>query len=262
MKQKFFSKKFLAKVFVVQVFCLGFLVFVPTVVYGGTYTLKVPLPSMATIEINAFGTAIATYISAWYKFVIATIGVLATVMIMAGGFIWLTAGGNQSQISTAKDWITGAFAGMVIALLSYTVLEILNPSLVNFKPLAITPVIKEDVEFSGICCYKTLGTTSPVGKDGKCIDGVTTKCTVNQACIAGEGCVDKSKEGCCKITYLKQTASSTGLGTKTIECNTVMTEDVCKNKSNQVVGVVQSVEYKMYQNQAKFCINVFPEECK
>jgi hypothetical protein len=98
------------------------------------------------------GLWIAKYIQAWYTFVVAGVGILAVVMIMGGGLIWLTAGGRANQISTAKDWIMGAVIGLILALMGYTLLDILNPNLVTFKSLSISE-IGEDVALNIAECY-------------------------------------------------------------------------------------------------------------
>ncbi len=85
---------------------------------------------------------IAQYITALYKFGVGAAAVLAVVMIMVGGFIWLTAGGNQERVTAAKGYITGALIGLVVALGSYSVLKVVNPSLVFFTPLKI-PMVKK-----------------------------------------------------------------------------------------------------------------------
>ncbi|MBI5621731.1 M15 family metallopeptidase [Candidatus Falkowbacteria bacterium] len=91
---------------------------------------------------------IAEFIGALYKFGMTAVGVLAVIMIMVGGFIWLTAGGNQENIGTAKGYITGAIIGLIIALGSYTVLKIVNPALVNLKPIKILYVAYEPLDIT------------------------------------------------------------------------------------------------------------------
>jgi len=159
-----------------------------------SFKLQVDIPG-AKLSDKVTGTLLANYIKAWYKFAIATAGILATVMIMAGGLIWLTAGGNASGISRAKDWISNAVIGLVLALLSYTLLEILNPSLVTLQ--SITPDFITGIEFKQAsdseeqkqeevnkkvgawCCSSVDGGQRP--DSGKCPSGYTS-------CNEGERC--------------------------------------------------------------------------
>jgi len=85
---------------------------------------------------------IGEYIAGIYKYAIGIVGILAAVVLMIGGVIWITAGGNASRIGEAKAWIAASISGLVIALCSYTILYYVNPSLVNFNPLKITMVQK------------------------------------------------------------------------------------------------------------------------
>jgi|GEM_PF-3119010 hypothetical protein len=87
---------------------------------------------------------IGEYISAIYKYAIGIVGILATVVMMIGGLIWLTAGGNQTRIGEAKSWITASVSGLVIALCSYLILYQINPELINLKPIKVAVVIKGD----------------------------------------------------------------------------------------------------------------------
>lgn len=92
-------------------------------------------------------TLIGEYISAIYKYAIGIVGILAAVVLMIGGVIWLTAGGNQTRISEAKAWIGASLTGLIIALSSYMILATINPDLVNFKP-----IVMPEVENQNGCC--------------------------------------------------------------------------------------------------------------
>ena len=85
---------------------------------------------------------IGEYVAGIYKYAIGIVGILAAVVLMIGGVIWITAGGNASRIGEAKAWIAASLSGLVIALCSYTILYYVNPSLVNFNPLGIKIVEK------------------------------------------------------------------------------------------------------------------------
>ncbi len=71
------------------------------------------------------------YLNAWYKFVVGVVGILATVIMMWGGFKWLTSRGNAAAIGDAKDRIWSAVIGLVLVFLSYNILFIINRQLVN-----------------------------------------------------------------------------------------------------------------------------------
>jgi hypothetical protein len=79
------------------------------------------------------GDSIGQYINSIYKYAIGVVGILATIVIMIGGLIWITSMGNAQRVSSAKDWIGSALTGLALAMFSYTLLYIINPDLVNFK---------------------------------------------------------------------------------------------------------------------------------
>ncbi|MDD4333313.1 MAG: D-alanyl-D-alanine carboxypeptidase family protein [Patescibacteria group bacterium] len=85
---------------------------------------------------------IGEYIAGIYKYAIGIVGILAAVVLMWGGIVWLTAGGNQQRIGDAKSWITASISGLIIALSSYLILYQINPALVNYQPLVITIIEK------------------------------------------------------------------------------------------------------------------------
>lgn len=129
---------------------------------------------------------IAKYIRAIYKYAIGIVGILATVVMMLGGIMWLTAGGNQTRIGEAKAWITASISGLVIALCSYLILATVNPALVNFNVSPVEEVINKPEGDAIYCCAfdKALG----VGDDGgwgyrNCSKKYSTK----EDCIKGEG---------------------------------------------------------------------------
>lgn len=80
---------------------------------------------------------IAEYIKGVYKYGFGIGGILAAIMLMAGGLIWLISGGDASRITKAKDLILGSIVGLMILSTSYIILTFINPELVNLKPLKI-----------------------------------------------------------------------------------------------------------------------------
>ncbi|MDP3900427.1 MAG: pilin [bacterium] len=51
--------------------------------------------------------------------IIGFLGIIAVVLIIAGGFMWMTAAGNDDKISTAKKMMTAGVAGLVILLAAF-----------------------------------------------------------------------------------------------------------------------------------------------
>jgi hypothetical protein len=72
------------------------------------------------------------YLDSLYKFGISITGILAIFMIALGAFAYIvTSAGNASKMLDAKEKITNALIGLVIALTAYLFLYVINPDLVG-----------------------------------------------------------------------------------------------------------------------------------
>ncbi|MEI6575097.1 MAG: pilin [Bacteroidota bacterium] len=78
-------------------------------------------------------TYIGQYVSAFYNYAMGIVGILAVIVLMIGGIIWLTSAGNPSKITQAKDLMIGSITGLVSLLISWILLNTVNPDLIKFK---------------------------------------------------------------------------------------------------------------------------------
>lgn len=53
------------------------------------------------------------------KFALSFLGILAVILILIGGFKWMTAGGNDDQVAEAKKWMYSGVVGLLIILAAY-----------------------------------------------------------------------------------------------------------------------------------------------
>lgn len=51
------------------------------------------------------------------------LGVIAVVIILMGGFKWMTAGGNEEKVTKAKSTLTKAIIGLIIIVSAYAIWE-------------------------------------------------------------------------------------------------------------------------------------------
>lgn len=102
---------------------------------------------------ESYATGIGKYIASAYTFVVGAIGFLAVIMGIVAGFSWLTAAGNPEKISAAQSMLLNAVVGVVLALLSYTILQIINPRLTEFRGFPVPYVVPKasDVEDFPTC---------------------------------------------------------------------------------------------------------------
>jgi hypothetical protein len=162
--------------------------------YEPTYpSLQIPIPGIpsltnfAKVEIKGnpgeryvYIPWLSQYISAVYSWAMGIVGILATVMIIWGGIIYLTAGGTPERISTAKDYITSAIAGLLLAFGSYLLLYTINPDLVKFGAMKIKVIERVDFE------EQLSTTTADTGPD-------ETTCAVAGKNAAKKAAYDKFK---------------------------------------------------------------------
>ncbi|MCX6781009.1 MAG: C39 family peptidase [Candidatus Magasanikbacteria bacterium] len=80
---------------------------------------------------------IASYINAIYKYAIGMAVIIATIMIMFAGFLWMTSLGNAKTAGQSKHMIGNAALGLGLAFGAYTILYIVNPNLVNLNAIKI-----------------------------------------------------------------------------------------------------------------------------
>ncbi|MEA3449806.1 MAG: hypothetical protein U9Q85_02410 [Patescibacteria group bacterium] len=59
------------------------------------------------------------------KYLIGFLGIIATAIILYGGFIWMTATGNDDRIKKAKSIIIGGVIGLAVVLASYAIVSII-----------------------------------------------------------------------------------------------------------------------------------------
>lgn len=87
---------------------------------------------------------IGDYIAALYRWAVPVGAVLATIVIMAAGVVWLTSGG-AGRLSSAQEWIGNAVIGLLLLVGSYVVLNTINPDLTRFEALRVHLVARAEL---------------------------------------------------------------------------------------------------------------------
>lgn len=80
------------------------------------------------------------YLVALYNYGLSIAGILAALILMAGGVLWLISGGDASKITQAKELIISSITGLIIMAASYVLLIQVNLALVNFKTITIDTI--------------------------------------------------------------------------------------------------------------------------
>jgi len=95
----------------------------PSVPVGsGTET---PLPEPVQLY-NPLGTdvTVTQFIGRGIRAVIGIVGALALLMFIYGGITWMTAGGSQERVTSAKNILKNSFIGILLIFFSYTIISI------------------------------------------------------------------------------------------------------------------------------------------
>ena len=53
--------------------------------------------------------------------ILSILGVIALVIILYGGFTWMTASGNEEKVTKARQIITAGIIGMIIVIAAYAI---------------------------------------------------------------------------------------------------------------------------------------------
>src|SRR5512135_390760 len=110
--------------------------------------LEIPIPNVSFTQGISNDSAItlpwiAQYISGVYTFALSIVGMVAAVMLIIGGFQYLTSAGDKARIAKGKKRIADALIGMTLAFGSYILLYTINPNLVSFASLQLMNVKTE-----------------------------------------------------------------------------------------------------------------------
>jgi hypothetical protein len=112
-----------------------------------TFTPQVKIPKSAfdkdKIVVGTYNAAdkkvytdlLAKYVKTIYDYGFGIAAILAALVLMGGGVLWLVSGGDSTKVTQAKDFIIGSVVGLIILACSWIILNTINPSLLNFKVL-------------------------------------------------------------------------------------------------------------------------------
>ena len=146
---------------------------------------------------------LARYIAAFYKWGLSIVGVLAILMLMAGGIVWLTSGGDSGRIANAKKMIEGSLFGSLLLLGAYFFLNTINPDLTKLPAIKMDLIKRID---NGCCqdgsfgsvktsdkCKGTFMASAYLNAAGTC---ETKVCCIYEKSGTGSGCFDSTSSVC------------------------------------------------------------------
>ncbi|MBI4457404.1 hypothetical protein HY633_00380 [Candidatus Uhrbacteria bacterium] len=159
--------------------------------------LSIPIPTIkfSDIQITSQGEKrtidipwIGDYIAGVYRYAVSVAGVIAAVIMMIGGFQYLTAGGDAGRVTQGKERIQNALIGLFLSLGVYIILNAINPDLVTFKGLQIQVIKRREFIIDG-----DEGVES--GGEAASCDEAVTKAKAEGKCPLPDGQKFKSPTG-------------------------------------------------------------------
>lgn len=109
---------------------------------GKCYANPPPVPLTVTIGQKARVIDVGDYIATVYNYGVAIVGILAGTMFVIGGFQYLTAGGDSSRVSKAKERIRDALVGLLLTFGAYVILNTINPDILKLQ-MPKVPLVKK-----------------------------------------------------------------------------------------------------------------------
>lgn len=107
--------KLINKKIIATIFCVALLV--------------VPLVSVSALDLGGnYATAtglgtkdVRTTVSLIINVLLGLLGIVAVVIVIAGGFLWMTAAGNEEKVDKAKKLLGAGIIGLIIILCAYAI---------------------------------------------------------------------------------------------------------------------------------------------
>lgn len=103
--------------------------------FGGTDATESDIAD----ELGLSDTDIRVTIARIIRVAMGLLGIVAVVIILIGGFTWMTAGGNEEKVGEAKKWIFAGIIGLAIILSAFAIASFVINSLVDATTGSTTP---------------------------------------------------------------------------------------------------------------------------
>ncbi len=105
-------------------------------------------PSDASTNPTAAQGDLYNCINRLYRFALVVASVFSVFMIVIGGYIYMSAEGNQESVDKAKSILISSVTSIVILAGGYVLLKFLNPDLIKFQPIQPPSVVGQSRSYS------------------------------------------------------------------------------------------------------------------
>ena len=118
-----------------KIFSVIFILIAGLLSFRSVHALQITYPDWFLIE---EGMQLTQIVAVLFNFLLAIAGIAAFVMIVLGGFRYLTSAGDPSKMGDARSQIFAAILGIIILFSSWMILNTINPELVSMgEPITI-----------------------------------------------------------------------------------------------------------------------------
>jgi hypothetical protein len=101
----------------IMISAVGAIFCTPVVVFAG-FGLN---ETAEAAELTGYGSSIPGILGTLIGSVLALIGIVFFILVVYGGFMWMTAGGNQDTVKKAINTIVSAAIGLIVVLAAYAI---------------------------------------------------------------------------------------------------------------------------------------------
>ncbi len=109
---------------------------------GAAVSLAVPFAALAQVGsqsdstlASSFGLGTSTDVRQAIinivQFILGFLGLIAVIIVLYGGFQWMTAAGNEEKVSSARATLTAGLIGLVIILAAYALTQFVIGTVAN-----------------------------------------------------------------------------------------------------------------------------------
>jgi len=199
---------------------------------------------------NASLTDYRLYVVNFYKFAVAASILIATILIMMGGVIWITSAGSPDRITKAKEFIINPIIGVVLLLSTYVILALINPQFVNLEQ-----VVPPELVVPGACLTTTGSKTTCVDTfdQNSCSGDFRRGNTCAEICTP----VPNTTDGSC--TLREGQTISCDAGKKSFAKSYAL--GVAKDQCNQFCGAQPNCGVRTFLPDSYFCELSFAALC-
>jgi hypothetical protein len=114
------------------------------------FKFQVPIPGVELTNVQCTDKCAIPWISEYffgiYNYLLGIAAVIAVVILMAAGLLWIVSGGDATKVGQAKTMIAGSITGLLLLVSISLLLNYINPDLAKQGFVELTPIERKEVE--------------------------------------------------------------------------------------------------------------------